>query len=180
MWEGGWADGEISQIVDVAPNDIYTFSALAKGGIRSNGDQLGSIRIQDLQNDDNKVTMIPPTGEFKAHAGIGLMLGADVIVQKLAGPKIAIGPKLTADASLKVSQDVNDFKFATSVDVEFVGEIGAKLKIWKWELCDWEKEIKFGEGYNIFHYNFPHEEGDTENGSLDNLMKLLKPYDLRR
>jgi hypothetical protein len=136
--------------------------------------------INEYQTDDNKVTMIPPTGEFKAHAGIGLMLGADVIVQKLAGPKIAIGPKLTADASLKVSQDVNDFKFATSVDVEFVGEIGAKLKIWKWELCDWEKEIKFGEGYNIFHYNFPHEEGDTENGSLDNLMKLLKPYDLRR
>ena len=68
MWEGGWADGEISQIVDVAPNDIYTFSALAKGGIRSNGDQLGSIRIQDLQNDDNKVTMTVNSDSYKTYS----------------------------------------------------------------------------------------------------------------
>ena len=67
-WEGGWADAEISQIVDVAPNDIYTFSALAKGGIRSNGDQLGSIRIQDLQNDDNKVTMTVNSDSYKTYA----------------------------------------------------------------------------------------------------------------
>ena len=68
MWEGGWADGEISQIVDVAPNDIYTFSALAKGGIRSNGDQLGSIRIQDLQNDDNKTTLKVTSDSYQTYA----------------------------------------------------------------------------------------------------------------
>lgn len=77
---------------------------------------------------------------------------------------------------LRANQDANDFKFATSVDCGIIGEIGAKLKIWKWELADWQTEIKFGKGYNIFHYNFPHEEGDTENGSLDNVMKLLKPF----
>ena len=68
MWEGGWADGEISQIVDVAPNDIYTFSALAKGGIRSNGDILGSIRIQDLQNDDNKVNLKVTSESYQTYA----------------------------------------------------------------------------------------------------------------
>lgn len=57
MWEGGWAAGEISQIVDVAPNEIYSLSALAKGGIKSDGTQFGSIRIYDLQNSDNKVTI---------------------------------------------------------------------------------------------------------------------------
>ena len=36
-WNDGWAAAEISQIVDVAPNETYAFSALAKGGIRSNG-----------------------------------------------------------------------------------------------------------------------------------------------
>ncbi|MBQ7684385.1 MAG: hypothetical protein IJT48_07830, partial [Bacteroidaceae bacterium] len=51
-WNDGWADAEISQIVDVASDDIYTFSALAKGGLY-NGSALGSIRIQDLQNEDN-------------------------------------------------------------------------------------------------------------------------------
>ena len=55
-WEDGWADAEISQIVDVASDDIYTFSALAKGGMY-NGSPLGSIRIQDLQNDDNNAKL---------------------------------------------------------------------------------------------------------------------------
>ena len=44
MWEGGWAAAEISQIVDVAPNETYAFSALAKGGIRSNGSRLRTCR----------------------------------------------------------------------------------------------------------------------------------------
>jgi hypothetical protein len=104
------------------------------------------------------------------------MLGCDVIVEKLAGPKIAIGPKLTADAELKFSPDVNDCHFKSSVDFGVVGEIGAKLKVWKWELADWQTEVKFGEGYNIFHYNFPHEEGDEANGSFDNVLRLLNPY----
>ena len=68
MWEGGWAAAEISQIVDVAPNEVYSFSCLAKGGIRSNGDQLGSIRIQDLQNDANRVTMTVNSDSYKTYA----------------------------------------------------------------------------------------------------------------
>ena len=67
-WEGGWADGEISQIVDVAPNETYAFSALAKGGFRKNGEQLATIRIQDLQNDDNKVTLKVTSEEYQTYA----------------------------------------------------------------------------------------------------------------
>ena len=67
MWNGGWAAAEISQIVDVAPNDIYTFSALAKGG-QYNGSALGSIRIQDLQNDDNKVTLNVTSDSYQTYA----------------------------------------------------------------------------------------------------------------
>ncbi len=61
-WNAGWSASEISQVVDVAPNEVYSFSALAKGGIKSNGTQLGSIRIYDVQNADNKVT-IPVTSD---------------------------------------------------------------------------------------------------------------------
>ena len=61
MWNAGWAAGEVSQIVDVAPNEIYSFSALAKGGMKD-GESLGSLRIYDLQNADNTVT-IPVTGD---------------------------------------------------------------------------------------------------------------------
>jgi cyclophilin family peptidyl-prolyl cis-trans isomerase len=67
MWEDGWAAGEISQIVDVAPNEVYSFSCLAKGGIY-NGSPLGSIRIQDLQNDGNKVTLNVNSDSYKTYA----------------------------------------------------------------------------------------------------------------
>ena len=62
MWSDGWAAAEISQLVDVAPNEVYSFSALAKGGIKKDGTILGSLRIQDMQNADNKVA-IPVTSE---------------------------------------------------------------------------------------------------------------------
>ena len=61
MWNAGWAAGEVSQIVDVAPDEIYSFSALARGGMKD-GESLGSIRIYDLQNADNTVT-VPVTGD---------------------------------------------------------------------------------------------------------------------
>ena len=67
MWNDGWAAAEISQIVDVAPNEVYSFSCLAKGGLYD-GKPLGSVRIQDLQNDDNKVTLNVNSDSYKTYA----------------------------------------------------------------------------------------------------------------
>ena len=68
MWNDGWSAGQISQIVDVAPNEIYSFSALAKGGIKKDGTQLGSLRIEDLQNADNKVTIPVTSDDYQTYA----------------------------------------------------------------------------------------------------------------
>ena len=68
MWNDGWSAGQISQIVDVAPNEIYSFSALAKGGIKKDGTQLGSLRIEDLQNADNKVTIPVTSDDYHTYA----------------------------------------------------------------------------------------------------------------
>ena len=67
-WNDGWSAGQISQIVDVAPNETYSFSALAKGGIKKDGTQLGSIRIEDLQNSDNKVTIPVTSDSYQTYA----------------------------------------------------------------------------------------------------------------
>ena len=67
MWNDGWADAEISQIVDVASNDIYTFSALAKGG-QYNGSALGSIRIQDLQNNGNSAKVDVTSDSYQKYS----------------------------------------------------------------------------------------------------------------
>ncbi|MBP8777270.1 MAG: carbohydrate binding domain-containing protein, partial [Bacteroidaceae bacterium] len=62
MWADGWGAAEISQIVDVAPNETYSFSALAKGGIKSDGTVYGSLRVYDLQ-DSNNTTIVPVTSD---------------------------------------------------------------------------------------------------------------------
>lgn len=67
MWNDGWSAGEVSQVVDVAPNEVYSFSALAKGG-QYNGSALGKIRIQDLQNDDNKIDLTVTSDSYETYA----------------------------------------------------------------------------------------------------------------
>ncbi|MCM1313692.1 MAG: hypothetical protein NC206_04915, partial [Bacteroides sp.] len=68
MWSDGWSAAEISQVVDVAPNEVYSFSALAKGGIKKDGTVLGSLRIQDMQNADNNVTIPVTSDSYQTYA----------------------------------------------------------------------------------------------------------------
>ena len=66
-WSDGWSAGEISQVVDVAPNEVYSFSCLAKGG-QYNGSPLGKIRIFDLQNSDNKIDLPVTSDSYETYA----------------------------------------------------------------------------------------------------------------
>ncbi len=50
-WAGGWSDGILEQVVDVAPNQTYTLSALAKGGTsKKKNVNTGKITIQEVQD----------------------------------------------------------------------------------------------------------------------------------
>ncbi len=66
-WSDGWSAGEVSQVVDVAPNEVYSFSCLAKGG-QYNGSPLGKIRLFDLQNEDNKVDLPVTSDSYETYA----------------------------------------------------------------------------------------------------------------
>ncbi len=66
-WSDGWSAGEISQVVDVAPNEVYSFSCLAKGG-QYNGSPLGKIRIFDLQNENNKIDLPVTSDSYETYA----------------------------------------------------------------------------------------------------------------
>lgn len=51
MWADGWSAAEISQVVDVAPNETYSLSALIKGGIKEKeGTTLGKMKIREMQD----------------------------------------------------------------------------------------------------------------------------------
>lgn len=73
-WEAGWGAAEISQVVDVIPDETYTLTALAKGGfIKSDGSyttRLGSLRFTEVQNPELKME-IPVTSptSFETYSG---------------------------------------------------------------------------------------------------------------
>jgi carbohydrate binding protein with CBM4/9 domain len=50
-WAAGWSAAEISQVIDVAPNETYTLSALMKGGVEpKDGKLFGKVKIVDEGN----------------------------------------------------------------------------------------------------------------------------------
>ena len=58
MWANGWGNGNINQIVDVAPNETYTLTALAKGGIREKEGTLAATMFIEEMQDREKRTKV--------------------------------------------------------------------------------------------------------------------------
>ena len=140
----------------------YELDSWFKGGIlyEGSGNPKG---ISESKVTKSKVSFITPTAEFNAKTGVGLMFGCDIIIDKLAGPEIAIGPKLQAQAGLTIAPfEEKKVDFNASVDFGLVGEVGAKIKIWKWELAEWHTDLDFGLNWNLFKY-----PKDNSNGNKD-------------
>lgn len=54
-WATGWSDGILMQVVNVAPNETYTLSALLKGGIaKKAGTLTGKMIIEEVPNKEKK------------------------------------------------------------------------------------------------------------------------------
>ena len=55
-WASGWGNGNINQTIDVAPNETYTLSALAKGGLdKKDGALTAKMFIQEVEDREKKI-----------------------------------------------------------------------------------------------------------------------------
>lgn len=147
----------------------YEFDSWFKGGIlyEGYGDPRG---INESKVTKSKVSFIKPTAEFNASAGVGLMFGCEMIIDKLVGPELAVGPQLKADAGLTLTPFEKDpVNFEASVDFGLTGEVGAKLKVWKWDIAEWNVDLDFGLNWNIYKYPKDNSKGNknAENRSND-------------
>lgn len=147
----------------------YEFDSWFKGGIlyEGYGDPRG---INESKVTKSKVSFIKPTAEFNASAGVGLMFGCEMIIDKLVGPQLAVGPQLKADAGLTLTPFEKDpVNFEASVDFGLTGEVGAKLKVWKWDIAEWNVDLDFGLNWNIYKYPKDNSKGNknAENRSND-------------
>ena len=147
----------------------YEFDSWFKGGIlyEGYGDPRG---ISESKVTKSKVSFIKPTAEFNASAGVGLMFGCEMIIDKLVGPELAVGPQLKADAGLTLTPFEKDpVNFEASVDFGLTGDVGAKLKVWKCEITEWNVDLDFGLNWNIYKYPKDNSKGNknAENRSND-------------
>ncbi len=153
----------------------YEFDSWFKGGVKYDGRTSG---ISDSKVTKSKVSFITPTAEFTAEAGVGLMFGCEMIIDKVAGPELAVGPQLTAEAGLTIAPFEKDpLNFEASVDFGIKGEVGGKLKIWKWELAEWSTDLDFGLNWNIFKYPKDNSNGDKNAENRSNEDEIQKNID---
>lgn len=129
----------------------YQFGAKFRTGIKYNNGNWGGICEGGIVKND--FNFIRPTAEIEAKAGIGLMLGVDVIIDKIAGPSASVGPQLNAKANLTIapwSKEMVNFK--ANVTAGCSGEVGGKIKVFGYELADWKWPFEIGPQKTIYQY----------------------------
>ena len=160
-------DGEISG--KVTTGFKYEYSNEFMGGARYTDDN-GWEAIGYFEEKANDFTITPATLAFKFKCGMGLYLGADILVYKSAGPEFAVGPHLGGELNAVVSpftakeaSDIFDFNGKIQVDINAV--LGAKLKVLGYEIAETEVEIPMAGPWVLKKYpsdGSEHKVGDTE------------------
>ena len=120
-----------------------------------------------------------PQANFEANASAALAFGVDVIIDKLTGPTIAFGPKVTANAEMNIAPfEAVPLTFDASLKMGVYGEVGAKLKVWKIDIADWKKSLTIGNEKTFWSYNYPQDMNNKKNDPvtkvLDNATEYIK------
>ena len=177
--------GPVPFWVDVNPNMYMKFDATVggafyggfkyeyekdfKAGItHSNGFKgYGSTNVKK-----DEFTLITPRGTFTADAGVALMLGVDLMIDKVAGPKLAIGPKVKAKAAMTFApmDTEKPLAFDASLKMGIYADLGVKLKFWKIDIAEWNTTFNLVKEQTLWSYTYPQ---DMENKKDDPVTKVL-------
>ena len=178
--------------VDVCPNIYMKFNANVSGafygGFRYHYERTFQAGVAyhnkwnaygDTKLVADKLTFITPRTKFEAEASCGLFLGADLVVDKIAGPSIAIGPKVSANAKLEYAplDTKQPITFNASLKAGVYAEMGAKLKLWKFDIAEWKsKPINLVPEKVFWSYEYPKsaEENNSDNNQVNKQMNELK------
>jgi hypothetical protein len=164
--------------IDIDPSVYLKFTSTLKGnaylgvqydiatkfrvGVQyENGDLSG---IAEGEKVKDEFSFINPRLELEYTGGIGLFFGVDVIIEKLGGPTFNIGPQVMVNA--KLSYEMGDDHIDASIEGKagIGGEVGAKLKIFGFELADWRTYFDIGPQWTIFKYP---DDGSGSSGNYD-------------
>ena len=120
--------------------------------------------IADGEKVKDEFSFINPKAELELKAGVGLFFGCDVVIEKIGGPTFNIGPQVNLTG--KLSYQMGDDRINASIEGKagVGGEVGAKLKIFGFEIADWRTYFDIGPQWTIF--KFP-DDGSGSSGNYD-------------
>jgi hypothetical protein len=134
--------------------------------------------LTTVQPIKNQFSFIPPTANFKVNAGAGVMIGCDILFEKVVGPSLSAGPQISFKLDLKVdATSEKPITFTGNSKIGFWGDVGAKVWFWKWKLFDYSHEFDFGLSRTIWDYKYPDASNDKNHPVtkvLDTATELIK------
>lgn len=147
----------------------YEYASEFSAGVKYDKKNGGWKAIKEYNTTKNDFSFIRPRGTFKAEAEAGVVLQCDVLVDGLVGPTVGLGPLVKAELAAKLGlYDEVPFTFEAGVKAGIYGRTGAKVKLWKLELFDWETELRFGE-WDIWSYQYPKADDKKDNKDNEKL-----------
>lgn len=125
--------------------------------------------INEFNEVKNEVSFVRPQVRVHAEAGIGVYLGMDVMIYGVAGPTVAVGPRLGAEADLKVSPFEKSWNektdFSANINLSVNAVAGAKLKVLGYELGEYKTTFRLAGPWLLWKYpsdGTEHKVGDLE------------------
>lgn len=146
----------------------YEYENNFKSGVcYKSGD--GWSAIKEFNEVKNDFTFIRPQAKVKAEAGIGLYLGMDVMIYDVVGPTVSVGPRLGAEAELKISPFEKSWNektdFSANINLSVNAEVGAKLKVLGYELAEYKTTFRLAGPWTLWKYpsdGTEHKVGDWD------------------
>lgn len=160
-------DGKVSGCVETG--FTYKYGNKFKGGISYvNGDW---SPIKGFEETANKFDIIPAQANFSLETGVGLYLGADILIYDAAGPEFAVGPRLGGQLKLegipfKAPKEVADlYNVEGMINLTINAVAGAKLKVLGYEIAETSVTIPLlgddKDGWVLFKYPFDPEKDEA-------------------
>lgn len=130
--------------------------------------------IDEFNEVKNEVSFVRPQVRVHAEAGIGVYLGMDVMIYGVAGPTVSVGPRLGAEADLKVSPFEKNWNektdFSANINLSVNAVAGAKLKVLGYELGEYKATFRLAGPWLLWKYpsdGTEHKVGDLEYSDED-------------
>ena len=143
-------DGKVSGAVDFGFK--YEYENQFKAGVRYT-DANGWGVIGDFKEVKNEFTLIKPEMQVHGELGIGLYMGLDVMIYGVAGPEVAVGPRLGGEFTTTFAPfETLKPDLEAEVKMTVNATAGAKLKVLGYELAEWSKTFPLAGPWTLFKY----------------------------